>query len=214
MDCGIYEIKCIDSGRRYVGSSMRMAYRFTEHARMLRKGRHHSIPLQRAWAKYGESAFVMRPLAYLEPHALKETEKRLLDAEFAVGCYNVSRDPTSPMRGLKHTDEWKAKAAVWKLGNKSKTGIPGPLKGQKMTEEQRALRKPRMKATEETKAKMRAARLGVPPANKGIHVTHCKRGHEMTGDNVYVWPATGDRQCRKCQAVRSKERKSLTNEEM
>ncbi|AYB69921.1 hypothetical protein SEA_LITTLELAF_31 [Mycobacterium phage LittleLaf] len=32
-----------------------------------------------------------------------------------------------------------------------------------------------------------------------LAVEVCSRGHEMTGDNVYVIPKTGRRRCRKCQ---------------
>lgn len=33
--------------------------------------------------------------------------------------------------------------------------------------------------------------------------THCKRGHELTGDNVYVRPR-GDRQCKLCNSINRK----------
>lgn len=33
-------------------------------------------------------------------------------------------------------------------------------------------------------------------------ITHCKRGHELAGDNLYI-PADGGRRCKKCQATRS-----------
>lgn len=28
--------------------------------------------------------------------------------------------------------------------------------------------------------------------------THCKRGHELTGDNIYIKPGSGDRGCHQC----------------
>lgn len=28
--------------------------------------------------------------------------------------------------------------------------------------------------------------------------THCKRGHELAGDNIYIIPSTGSRQCLAC----------------
>lgn len=206
MDCGVYEIRNTVSGCRYVGSSQHMSHRFAEHRKMLLKGKHHSIHLQRAWAKYGEAAFKMAPLAYLEPHALKETEGRLIALEMQGDTYNISRDPTSPMRGLKHKPETLALMSITRKGNKYRTGMPGPLKGMKMTPEQLARRKPRMKATEETKAKMRAARLGKAPANKGTHAAHCKYGHEMSGDNLYVFMRNGlpKHVCRECAKERNK----------
>lgn len=34
---------------------------------------------------------------------------------------------------------------------------------------------------------------------KGILRTHCKLGHELTPENTYVQPKTGQRHCRKCK---------------
>lgn len=36
---------------------------------------------------------------------------------------------------------------------------------------------------------------------KHRHVTHCKRGHELSGNNVYVHPTTGSRVCITCRRV-------------
>ena len=40
--------------------------------------------------------------------------------------------------------------------------------------------------------------------SKGKRQAFCKRGHAMTGDNVYVVPSTGAWQCRACGALRRK----------
>jgi hypothetical protein len=32
--------------------------------------------------------------------------------------------------------------------------------------------------------------------------THCKRGHEFTPENTYVWPRNGQRFCLTCKAIR------------
>ena len=40
--------------------------------------------------------------------------------------------------------------------------------------------------------------------NQWSDVTHCKRGHELTEDNIYRSAAT--KQCRKCNLMRSKQR--------
>src|SRR6185295_2982344 len=54
---GIYAIVHVDSGRRYVGSSLSVARRWSDHRRDLRGRRHPNRPLQRAWTACGESAF-------------------------------------------------------------------------------------------------------------------------------------------------------------
>lgn len=46
--------------------------------------------------------------------------------------------------------------------------------------------------------------ITLPPQNKGV--TKCKRGHDLSGDNVYIIPQTGSRQCLQCRALMSKRR--------
>lgn len=41
---------------------------------------------------------------------------------------------------------------------------------------------------------------------KGFRATHCKKGHEFTPENTYVYPGTGLRSCRKCKSDGEKER--------
>lgn len=55
--CGVYQIKCGSTNEVYVGSSVRMYTRWSEHRGCLRKGRHTSHILQKRWNKYGESGF-------------------------------------------------------------------------------------------------------------------------------------------------------------
>ena len=57
---GVYIIECICNGRIYVGSSVNVQARFKWHRQALRRGRHHSMLLQRAWNMYGEEGFTFR----------------------------------------------------------------------------------------------------------------------------------------------------------
>ena len=36
---------------------------------------------------------------------------------------------------------------------------------------------------------------------KNARKTHCKRGHELTVENIYIHPQRGHRQCRTCRAM-------------
>lgn len=54
---GVYEIRCSEDGRRYVGSSKNMRARAYAHESDLQKGEHGNTPLQMAWDKYGPDAF-------------------------------------------------------------------------------------------------------------------------------------------------------------
>ena len=51
MTIGIYEIYNIKNHKRYIGSSINIERRWSEHLRSLNSNTHHSIKLQRAWNK-------------------------------------------------------------------------------------------------------------------------------------------------------------------
>lgn len=54
---GIYTITHTASGKAYVGSARSIQRRWKRHITDLNCERHHSVKLQRAWAKYGADAF-------------------------------------------------------------------------------------------------------------------------------------------------------------
>lgn len=54
---GIYAIRHIESKRDYIGSSLDIVNRFSQHRADLRRGNHCNARLQRTWSKYGQSAF-------------------------------------------------------------------------------------------------------------------------------------------------------------
>lgn len=58
MTCGVYRIIHIASGRFYLGSSRNVEHRWKCHIRDLEAGNHHNRFLQRAYNKYGRSAFL------------------------------------------------------------------------------------------------------------------------------------------------------------
>lgn len=64
--CGIYEIRNLVNGKRYVGQSVSIKRRQYEHLSCLRRGKHRSAKLQHAWNKYGESNFVFSELECVE----------------------------------------------------------------------------------------------------------------------------------------------------
>lgn len=78
---GIYQILHVVSGKRYVGSSLDVAKRWSDHRKRLRRGTHYSKYLQRAWDKYGESAFKFE--------VLEETHDLLAREEYWMGVHRV-----------------------------------------------------------------------------------------------------------------------------
>ncbi len=106
MTAAVYEIVNSQNGHRYIGSSVSLVKRLNKHRRELRCGKHHSQPLQRAWTKYGESAFVLRPLLICTPNMTRFYEQRCLDG--LKPEYNVTRDALAPMAGRTHSPATRA----------------------------------------------------------------------------------------------------------
>lgn len=107
MNCGVYTITA-PSGKQYVGSTVNFTKRWREHISQLRRGRHHSIALQRAWAKYGE-AIVFKTLLICSPENLLFYEQRAIDC--LSPKYN--RCPKAGSRlGVRHTVESKNKLSA------------------------------------------------------------------------------------------------------
>src|SRR6266581_945125 len=86
--CGIYAIINQVNAHRYIGSSCNMNKRWSEHRYHLRKGKHKSGYLQKAWDTYGESNFVFTMLEIVEsPEMLQAREQHYMD--FFLPEYNV-----------------------------------------------------------------------------------------------------------------------------
>lgn len=142
---GIYAIVNTVNGKRYVGSSKDIEYRFRSHRKMLKRGKHFNHHLQSAWNKYGEPGFTFMVIEQCEDEFLLEREQVYLDA----GCeYNIAKVAGSPMKGRTLSEESRKKLSA---ANKGKdNGRKG------------------MKASQETKDKLSKMRKGVPSPIKGI----------------------------------------------
>ena len=78
---GIYMIRNIINGHKYIGSTNNFKRRFIKHRSELRKNYHHSIYLQRAYNKYGEDKFEICILEVCQPihDTLLMLEQKYLD---------------------------------------------------------------------------------------------------------------------------------------
>ena len=155
---GVYAISNTINNNSYVGSSIDMGKRHSQHIRHLRNNTHINKHLQHAWNKYGEDNFtftIIEDCACIK-EILLEKEQYYLDTLKPV--YNicitagsnfgmVASDETkrkiseshadvtgenNPMFGTVHTEETKHLMREIKLGNQYK-------KGTKLTEESKAL---------------------------------------------------------------------------
>jgi group I intron endonuclease len=119
---GIYAIINRDTGKAYIGSAGRsFKLRWVEHKRSLRKGKHHSILLQRAWDKYTEFRFEFRILEVVPKEECIDV-KYLLDIEQMYldtyqPEYNICKVAGNAMKGRKHSEETKAYLKEWNNTN-------------------------------------------------------------------------------------------------
>lgn len=107
FDCGIYSI-ISPSGKQYIGQAQSFKARWTGHRIALRKGTHHCRPLQRAWGKYGEDAFIFAKIAIVPLDQLTFREQEQIDAFVESGnrrlLYNTALCAGAAMRGIKGID--------------------------------------------------------------------------------------------------------------
>jgi len=110
-NCGVYEIRNIVSGKRYIGSSIYLKGRLNDHRSLLNRGKHTCIHLQRSWDKHGENVFQFSVIQIVPEGDLLMMEQKLLDAAKKSGeiLYNIAKDAEAPTRGLTSSEETKAK---------------------------------------------------------------------------------------------------------
>lgn len=159
---GIYTITNRETGRVYVGSAVRLGYRWGNHRSMLRRNRHPSVILQYAWNKYGENAFVFAVVEVVPDKAdLIAREQAWIDQlqSFGPRGYNLTPNAGSQL-GFKMSDEAKAKMRAAKLGKKR------PFTDQHRANLSRAMKG--RKPSEKTKIAQRSALAGKPRTRESI----------------------------------------------
>lgn len=107
MSAGIYQIKHIATGRRYVGQAKNIAKRWSRHRRDLAKGIHTSRYLQNAWNKYGAEGFTFDVIEVCDVQILDEREQFHIDQGASFNVLLFARSP----RGVVRTQETKNKIA-------------------------------------------------------------------------------------------------------
>lgn len=130
MICIYAIINTIDD-KHYIGQASDRDFRWHEHRKQLRGFYHHSILLQRAWCKHGESNFIFVVLEVLDD-ASKLNEREVYWGKLLNPEYNIAPLGGS-MKGYKHTEEARANMSAAHKG---------------------------YRASEETRRKMSLARMG------------------------------------------------------
>lgn len=148
--CGVYMILCLASGKFYIGSSLKIEQRWSEHKMSLRLGNHYNKYYQKTWNKYGEQAFVYMVLEPCEPEVRLQREQFYLWASDRKHLLNLSMIATYPegtsevlagrsVRAKQQHAEGRFGRATWPPGFQPKTGkpkgfVPTPESVQKMVE--------------------------------------------------------------------------------
>jgi len=125
---GIYIIQNIITKDFYLGSSWYIDNRFRNHRSLLKKNKHHSIILQRAWNKYKKKNFIM--ILFIKEDNIDDL--RILEQfclDFLNPRYNVAKNVSSVMKGRKHS-----KDSIKKMSGKIpwNKGIPRTKKEKKL----------------------------------------------------------------------------------
>ena len=177
---GIYAIVNSVTGDYYIGSALTLRKRRNSHFHALRKGKHDSIYLQRAWAKYGSEAFYFRPFIVCRPADLIYFEQRAIDA--LKPRYNMAPKAGNCL-GTKRSAEAKAKMRLAKLGKKQ-----DPIDVEARAAKLRGVK--RGPLTAEHRAKIQRANKGHTPPNKGKRgpsPPNKGTGHQFQGLTVPQW---------------------------
>ncbi len=150
---GIYAIVNSSNGKRYIGSAVRINYRWNVHRCRLRNRTHHCPHLQSAWNRYGECTFEFVVILNCGINDLIKKEQEEIDKYQSTDRrygYNAARIAGSSL-GVIRSAETRARISA------SKTGKTIASKGRPLSVEHKkslALANVGKKATDETRQKM------------------------------------------------------------
>lgn len=112
---GVYKIVNIITNDCYIGSSININKRWSEHKRTLKNGNHHSIILQRAYDKYGNDNFKYIIILECNKNDILIFEQKYFD--LFNPKYNILKIAGN-RTGKKHSNETKEKLRNINLGKK------------------------------------------------------------------------------------------------
>lgn len=110
----VYAIQNTVNGGMYIGSTTSYKQRWGVHRSALRRGKHHSFVLQKAWNKYGEAAFDFKVLVVCPAKERIAFENLLMPLQ----RYNILRTAKEQLvrGGWTHTEELKERMSAMRKG--------------------------------------------------------------------------------------------------
>lgn len=179
MNSGIYEIRNVVNGHRYIGSAIDIDKRFERHIKNLRRSTHYNKHLQAAWNKYGEQSFSFSALELCPKEQLYYIEQEFIDDFCPEYNKNTVAKGGGGTKGRRLSNEHKNKIRIGNTGKKMSVeaikkfiskvtgrkntpetilkmslahkGLPSPNKGRKMSEQQKKKISRSRKRTEKNK---------------------------------------------------------------
>ena len=137
FNCGIYQIRNVETGRCYVGQSIHLKQREYCHWDDLDNKRYKNRHLQNSYNKHGKRFFIFEILMYCNPEDLTYYEQLFVDIDKTHNrSYNV-RVCVESNRGIKRTKKQKEKLAKvrWTERRKSEWSKHMHLKQKKAVKE-------------------------------------------------------------------------------
>jgi group I intron endonuclease len=119
---GIYQIKCVNNGKIYIGSAVDIKKRWQWHKDDLRGNSHHCKHLQNAWKKYGEQSFIFEIIEivndktmlllieqqWIDKFCIANNDKKCVDK---LRMYNSSPTAGSSL-GVERSAETRARMSI------------------------------------------------------------------------------------------------------
>jgi len=166
---GIYRIS-IGPRTFYWGQAENLRKRASNHLNSLRRGVHGNLRLQASFDKHGEVAYKYEVSLLCPVEDLNMQEQFALDIFHGTpGCANVATVAEASRRGLKHSDESKAKMSAAQMGHT-------------VSDEARAKISAAHTGVPKTPEAAAASRNGILAAHPNIHVVY-------TDGREEIWPS-------------------------
>lgn len=156
MNSGVYVIRNIVNGHRYIGSTKNLVKRWRQHQSDLNRKVHFNSYLQNAWNKYTKKSFVYEVIEQCSPDIILDREEywiKELHSHKSECGYNFCRIPRASRLGCKASSETIKKMSAALSGKnhpnwgktlprsavlkmiKSQTGVSKPTSGFRKTYE-------------------------------------------------------------------------------